>query len=142
VYFVGVRISGVAPLLAVRDVERSVAFYRRFGFEPAVQWGTYARLVADGGAVLHVAAPGEPPPDRPTVALAVPAPDADAVTGLVVIQVPDCRRACADLVASGVEPLTAPATPGWGGEVRAFVRDPDGHLVELNEQLSEPATTP
>jgi catechol 2,3-dioxygenase-like lactoylglutathione lyase family enzyme len=54
----------------VRDVERSVAFYQRFGFTAEVQWPTYARLIADGGAVLHLAALGEPPPDRPTVSLA------------------------------------------------------------------------
>ncbi|MET8045594.1 VOC family protein [Micromonospora sp. NPDC005215] len=127
--------SGVAPLIAVRDVARSVAFYQRLGFAPEVQWPTYARLVAGDDAVLHIAGQGQAPPDRPTVALTAPAPDAVAVTAMVVLQVPDCRRACTELAASGVQPLTEPAVPAWGGEVRAFVCDPDGHLIELNERL-------
>jgi catechol 2,3-dioxygenase-like lactoylglutathione lyase family enzyme len=129
-----VQVDGVAPLLAVRDVARSVAFYQRLGFMPEVQWPAYARLAA-GDAVLHIAAQGQAPPDRPTVELAAPT-DARAVTAIVVVQVPDCGRACAKLVACGVELLTEPATPAWGGEVRAFIRDPDGHLIELNQRLS------
>ena len=131
----GVQISGVAPLIAVRDVARSVAFYQRLGFAPEVQWSTYARLVAGDGAVLHVAGQGQAPPDRPTIAVTAPTPDAGAVAAILVLQVPDCRRACTELAASGVELLTEPATPAWGGEVRAFVRDPDGHLIEVNERL-------
>jgi catechol 2,3-dioxygenase-like lactoylglutathione lyase family enzyme len=128
-------VTGVAPLLGVRDVARSVAFYRGLGFVPEVQWSTYARLAA-GNAVLHVAAQGQAPPDRSTVELAVPTIDAGAVTAIVVVQVPDCGRACAELVASGVQLLSDPTTPAWGGEVRAFLRDPDGHLIELNERLA------
>ena len=129
------QVDGVAPLLAVRDVALSVAFYQRLGFVPEVQWSTYARLAA-GNAVLHVAAQGQAPPDRPTVELAVPTIDAGSVAAMVVVQVPDCGRACAELVASDVELLTEPTTPAWGGEVRAFVRDPDGHLIEINERLT------
>jgi hypothetical protein len=93
-----------------------------------VQWSTYARLTA-GNAVPHVAAQGQAPPDRPTVELAVPTIDAGPVATMVVVPVPDCGRACAEL-------LTEPTTPAWGGEVRAFVRDPDGHLIEINERLT------
>ncbi|MFC7550681.1 VOC family protein [Plantactinospora sp. GCM10030261] len=53
----------------------------------------------------------------------------------VVVQVADCRRACADLVSAGGELLTEPVEPEWGGEVRACLRDPDGHLIEINETL-------
>jgi hypothetical protein len=35
----------------------------------------------------------------------------------------------------GVELLGEPAEPAWGGEVRAFLRDLDGHLIEINESL-------
>lgn len=128
------RVSGVAPLLVVRDMARSVAFYRWLGFEPSVEWQTYAKLLA-GDGILHLAVHGDPPPDRPGVALKAP-DDADAVVTVVIVQVPDCRRACADLVAAGVELLTEPAEPAWGREVRAFLRDPDGHLIEINEALA------
>jgi catechol 2,3-dioxygenase-like lactoylglutathione lyase family enzyme len=129
-----VRVSGVAPLLVVRDVSRSVAFYRKLGFEPSVEWPTYAKL-AIGTGILHVAAEGDAPPDRPGVALTAPDGTANAVVTAVVVQVPDCRLACTDLVAAGVELLTEPVEPVWGGEVRAFLRDPDGHLIEINETL-------
>lgn len=128
------QISGVAPLLVVRDVARSVAFYRKLGFQPSVEWSTYAKL-SIGTGILHVAAEGDPPPDRPGMALSAPDDTANAVVSAVIVQVPDCRLACADLVAAGIELLTDPAEPVWGGEVRAFLRDPDGHLIEINEAL-------
>ena len=127
--------SGVAPLMVVRDVARSVMFYRRLGFRPSVEWSTYAKL-ANGTGILHLAAQGDPPPDRPDVALMAPDDTANAVVAAIVVQVPDCRRACTDLIAAGVELLTEPVEPEWGGEVRAFLRDPDGHLVEINEALA------
>lgn len=128
------RITEVAPLLVVRDVARSVAFYRRLGFAATVEWPAYAKLSA-GTGTLHLAAPGDPPPDRPDVALQAPDATAHMVVAAVVVQVADCRAACAALAAAGVEMLTDPVEPEWGGEVRAFLRDPDGHLVELNEAL-------
>lgn len=127
------EITGVAPLLAVRDLDRSVRFYRLLGFEPLAQWDTYAKLAAGEHAVLHLATEGDPPPDRPTVALEAPPTDVRTVAAIVVVEVAGCRQACEQLSAAGVALLTQPATPPWGGEVRAFVRDPDGHLVELNE---------
>jgi catechol 2,3-dioxygenase-like lactoylglutathione lyase family enzyme len=128
------QIRDVAPLMVVRDVARSVAFYRQLGFAVTVEWPTYAKLSA-GTGTLHLATPGDPPPDRPDVALEAPDATARTVVAAVVVQVADCRAACAVLTAAGIEPLTVPAEPEWGGEVRAFVRDPDGHLVELNENL-------
>ncbi|GAA2710210.1 VOC family protein [Actinoplanes palleronii] len=129
------QISDFAPLIVVRDVATSVDFYRRLGFHPAIQWPTYAKLTA-GAKVLHLASPGDPPPDRPDLALRAPEGTSPTVTAALVLQVEDCRRACADLVAAGIALLTTPAAPAWGGEVRAFVRDPDGHLIEINEVTS------
>jgi catechol 2,3-dioxygenase-like lactoylglutathione lyase family enzyme len=126
-------IRSVAPLIAVRDVPSSVAFYGKFRLAPVVEWSTYAKLSDGAGAVLHIAEVGDAPPDRPTVALAAPPAVADSVPAIVVIQVDDCRRFCAALREAGVDLLTEPAVPAWGGEVRAFVTDPDGHLIEINE---------
>ena len=44
---------------------------------------------------------------------------------------PDCRDAYEVLSARGAEFLTPPVD--WGGEIRAFFRDPDGHLLEISE---------
>ena len=127
------EITGVAPLLTVSDLDRSVRFYRLLGFEPLAQWDTYAKLAAGERAVLHLATEGDPPPDRPTVALQAPSASATTVATIVVVEVADCRQACDQLTAADVALLTRPATPPWGGVVHAFVRDPDGHLVELKE---------
>lgn len=126
-------VRSVAPLIAVSDVPASVTFYTRLGFEPAVKWPTYAKLSHAAGGTLHLAAQGEAPPDRPTVALAAPSPGLDTASAIVVIEVDDCHRYCTDLAASGVELLGEPATPPWGGEIRAFLRDPNGHLIEINQ---------
>ena len=131
-------IRSVAPLITVRDVPASVRFYRRLGFEPAVEWPTYAKL-AHAAGVLHLAAQGDAPPDRPSVALSAPQIGADRVGAIVVLEVDDCHKYCAGLAASGVELLGDPATPPWGGEIRAFLRDPDGHLIEVNQPVGEAA---
>ncbi|MFC4066637.1 VOC family protein [Actinoplanes subglobosus] len=106
------RVSGVAPLLVVRDVAVGVAFYRRLGFTPEIEWDTYAKLT-NGPAVLHLATPGDPPPDRPGLALRAPDATAATVPAAVVLQVGDCRQACTELVAAGVALLSEPSAPAW-----------------------------
>nr|ALS91100.1 glyoxalase/Bleomycin resistance protein/Dioxygenase superfamily [uncultured bacterium] len=44
---------------------------------------------------------------------------------------PDCFAAYEVLRSRGAEFLTPPVD--WGYEVRAFLRDPDGHLIELTQ---------
>jgi catechol 2,3-dioxygenase-like lactoylglutathione lyase family enzyme len=73
---------------------------------------------------------GEPTRDKPTVTFAAP-DDADIVTHAFTIRVPDCRAAYETLRSRGAEFLTEPVD--WGWEVRAFFRDPDGHLFEISE---------
>jgi catechol 2,3-dioxygenase-like lactoylglutathione lyase family enzyme len=46
-------------------------------------------------------------------------------------------RAFAGRGADGAEPVVAPTDRPWGQRT-AYVRDPDGHLVELAEQVEEP----
>lgn len=67
-------IRSAAPLIAVRNVPSSVAFYGKFGLAPVVEWSTYARLSDGAGAVLHIGAAGDAPSDRPAVARTAPQP--------------------------------------------------------------------
>ena len=46
-------------------------------------------------------------------------------------RVRDCRAAYETLRSRGAEFLTPPVDRG--GEIRAFFRDPDGHLFEISE---------
>jgi catechol 2,3-dioxygenase-like lactoylglutathione lyase family enzyme len=49
----------------------------------------------------------------------------------MTFRVPDCRAAYETLRGRGVTFLTPPVESLW--EVRAFFRDPDGHLLEISE---------
>ena len=49
----------------------------------------------------------------------------------MTIRVPDCRAAFATLRDRGAVFLTEPVESDW--EIRAFFRDPDGHLIEISE---------
>jgi catechol 2,3-dioxygenase-like lactoylglutathione lyase family enzyme len=49
----------------------------------------------------------------------------------MTIRVPDCHAAYATLRARGAQFLTPPVDYDW--EVRAFFRDPDGHLLEISQ---------
>jgi len=55
----------------------------------------------------------------------------DQAAAEVVIQVADCRAVVTALQERGVQFLGPAAEPAWGGEVRAFARDPDWHLLEI-----------
>jgi catechol 2,3-dioxygenase-like lactoylglutathione lyase family enzyme len=123
--------AGVDPLLVVRDLAMSLDFWvRRVGARPLVQWDTYALLQLGNGRV-HLAVTGDPPVDR-AVRLIPPDGPGDTAAAVVVIRVGDCRAVVAALERRGVRFLGPPATPAWGGEVRAFARDPDRYLIEIS----------
>ena len=118
-------------LLVVSDYARSLAFYRD------VLGATIVREISDvlcllsfGGAEIMLTVGGGPTKDKPTVTFASPT-DVDKVTSELVIRVPDCLAAYETLRSRGAEFLTPPVD--WGYEVRAFFRDPDGHLLEISQ---------
>ena len=118
-------------LLVVSDYARSLAFYRDVLGATVVREfpGTLCFLSFGGGQIL-LTVPGGPTKDKPTVTFAPPA-DADGVSSELAIRVPDCSAAYEVLRSRGAEFLTEPVD--WGYEVRAFFRDPDGHLLELSQ---------
>lgn len=79
---------------------------------------------------------GPPTDDKPTITFAPPS-DPDTVSGAWTIRVPDCQAAYELLRQRGGEFLTPPVTSGQ--ETRCFLRDPDGHLIELSEYRSAAA---
>ncbi len=118
-------------LLVVSDYARSLAFYRD------VLGATIVREISDilcllsfGGAEIMLTVGGGPTKDKPTVTFASPT-DPDRITSELVIRVPDCQAAYETLRSRGAEFLTPPVD--WGYEVRAFLRDPDGHLLEISQ---------
>ncbi len=110
-------------LLVASDYARSLAFYRDVLGATVVREfpGTLCFLSFAGSQVL-LTVPGGPTKDKPTVTFASPT-DPD--------RVPDCYAAYEVLRARGAEFLTPPVD--WGYEIRAFFRDPDGHLLEISQ---------
>jgi catechol 2,3-dioxygenase-like lactoylglutathione lyase family enzyme len=120
-------------ILAVADVDRSVAFYRdRMGFDVEALYDDppYATLTL-GGARLSLAEQGHPAEDRPGVAMTAPA-DPTRANVVLVVEVDDARAEHRRLADDGVQFLAEPYEPPWGG-CRFFCVDPDGYLVEIEQ---------
>lgn len=120
-------------ILAVADVERSVAFYRdAIGFEVEALYDDppYATL-ALAGTRLSLAEQGHPAADRPGVEMAAPS-DPGQANVVLVVEVEDARAEHQRLGALGARFLAEPYEPPWGG-CRFFCVDPDGYLVEIEQ---------
>jgi catechol 2,3-dioxygenase-like lactoylglutathione lyase family enzyme len=120
-------------ILAVADVERSVAFYRdRLGFEVEAVYDDlpYATL-SFAATRLSLAEQGHPAEDRPGVEMTAPA-DPSHANVVIVVEVDDARGEYARLAKAGVRFLAEPFEPPWGG-CRFFCVDPDGYLVEIEQ---------
>lgn len=118
-------------LLVVSDYARSLAFYRDvLGATVVREFPGTLCFLSFGGSQILLTVPGGPTQDKPTVTFASPT-DLDRVTSELAIRVPDCSAAYEVLRSRGAEFLT-PAVD-WGYEMRAFFRDPDGHLLELSQ---------
>ena len=121
----------VTHILVVRDAERSRDFYTNvLGAELYREYGGTSAVLRFLGTWLLVVTGGGPTDDKPGVTFAPPA-DPNVVSHSVTIRVPDCRSAYETLRERGAEFLTPPVESAW--EVRAFFRDPDGHLLEISE---------
>lgn len=127
------HIVHVSTMLAVSDIRRSVAYYReKFGFAPRDEYDmAHIALLERGNLLLYLVSESPPTADKPTVTLIAPdTPDRTPIA--LVFRVDDCRAVYAELSALGVEFLSPPMQPEWGGW-RCFARDPDGYLIEIEE---------
>lgn len=123
--------SALTTLLVVSDVERSTAWYRDvLGADLFRAYGGDSAVFELLGAWLLLVAGGPPTPGKPTVTFAPP-DDPDRASTQLVFRVDDCWACYRDLRGRGAEFLAEPVDRG--GEVRAFFRDPDGHLFEISE---------
>ena len=85
--------------------------------------------LANSWFILNVG--GGPTDDKPTVTLAAPA-DPDRASAFLNIRVADIGAAYAEWTARGAQFLTEPKD--HGREIRAYIRDPDGHLIEVGQR--------
>jgi catechol 2,3-dioxygenase-like lactoylglutathione lyase family enzyme len=121
----------LTQLLVVSDVEASRRWYEEvLGASVVRAYGGTSVVLSILGQWLLIVTGGEPTADKPTVTMAPP-PDPDTASAEMIFGVADCRAAYETLLARGAEFLTPPVEYDW--EVRAFFRDPDGHLFEISE---------
>ena len=129
--------TDLTRLLVITDLARSVAWYRDvLGAEVIGEYGGTSAVLRFVGSWLLLVTGGEPTADKPTVSMAAPA-DPDWASAELIVAVPDCRAAHAELVARGAVFLAEPVEYAW--EIRAFFRDPDGHLFEISQRKREAA---
>jgi catechol 2,3-dioxygenase-like lactoylglutathione lyase family enzyme len=129
----GFPLEGMAltHILVVSDLNRARTFYRDVLGASLYREYSGSSLVFDfNGAWLLVVTGGGPTEDKPGVTFAPP-DDPDRVSHSMTIRVPDCHAAYEILRARGADFLTPPVNSGM--EIRAFFRDPDGHLFEISQ---------
>jgi lactoylglutathione lyase len=119
----------VTHFLVVSDQDRSREFYRTvFGAKVVMERSPVIMKIANSWLILN--AGGGPTDDKPTVTLAPPT-DPDHASAFLNIRVADIAAAYAEWSAKGAEFLTEPKD--HGREIRAYIRDPDGHLIEVGQ---------
>ena len=126
-------IEGMAltHILVVSDLDKAKHFYQNvLGASLYGEYGGTSIVFDFNGAWLLVVTGGEPTKDKPDVEFVAPS-NPNQVSHSVTIRVPDCQKAYEILKSRGAEFLTPPVN--WGYEIRAFFRDPDGHLFEISQ---------
>jgi catechol 2,3-dioxygenase-like lactoylglutathione lyase family enzyme len=128
--------TDLTRLLVVSDPRRSLAWYRDvLGAEVVGDYGGTSVVLRFVGCWLLLVSGGVPTADKPTVTMIEPT-DPDRVSAELIVAVPDCRAAHGELVARGAVFLADPVEYDW--EIRAFFRDPDGHLFEISQRKAPP----
>jgi lactoylglutathione lyase len=115
--------------LVVSDQDRSREFYRSlFEARVVLERDPVIMKVANSWLILNEG--GRPTDDKPTVTLTTP-PDPDLASAFLNVRVADIHKVYEEWAAKGAEFLTEPKD--HGSEIRAYVRDPDGHLIEVGQ---------
>ena len=124
----------VTHFLVVSDQDRSREFYRSvFGATVVLERDPVISKIANSWLILNVG--GGPTDDKPMVTLAPPV-DPDRASAFLNIRVADIAAAYAQWSAKGAQFLTEPKD--HAGEIRAYIRDPDGHLIEVGQTKTSP----
>ena len=111
------------------DVERSRRFYTEvLGGTVVFDGGPTNVALANSFIVMNIG--GGPTDDKPEVTLEAP-PDRNRVSSFLNIRVADMHAVHAEWSARGAKFLTPPKQHQY--EIRCYIRDPDGHLIEVGQ---------
>jgi catechol 2,3-dioxygenase-like lactoylglutathione lyase family enzyme len=115
--------------LTVRDVARSRAFYSDvLGGTVVLEENPCIVRLANGWIIMNPG--GGPTPDKPEVELRPPE-DPGTTSSFLNIRVADIQECYREWSARGAEFLTPPIDRK--AELRCYVRDPDGYLIEVGQ---------
>jgi catechol 2,3-dioxygenase-like lactoylglutathione lyase family enzyme len=124
----------VTHILVVADPGLSRDFWMDvLGAELYREYGGTSVVLRFAGTWILLVSGGGPTADKPGVTFAPPA-DPDQVSHAMTLRVADCQASYEALLARGATFLTPPHD--WGAEIRCFLRDPDGHLLEISQAAS------
>jgi catechol 2,3-dioxygenase-like lactoylglutathione lyase family enzyme len=113
------------------DVDRSARFYTEvLGGEMVMSGAPTVVQLANSWIIINEG--GGPTEDKPSVTLQVPS-DPDLVSAFLNIRVADIQNIYETWSARGAHFLTPPMDRG--AEIRCYVRDPDGHLIEVGQAV-------
>lgn len=114
--------------IVCEDLERTKQFYVGVLGAKAVLEDPLIMKFANGWIIANVG--GGPTEDKPEVTLEIPQ-DPNRVSAFLNIRVADIQQIYEDWSAKGAEFLTPPIDRG--PEIRCYVRDPDGHIIEVGQ---------
>ena len=125
----------ITQFLVVADQDRSRDFYRKiFDGKVVLERDPVIMKVANTWLILNEG--GGPTDDKPTVTLTTPA-DPNRTSAFLNVRVADIGKVYKDWSARGAHFLTEPKD--HGREIRAYIRDPDGHLIEVGQIAGSPS---
>ena len=111
------------------DVAKSAAFYGDLlGGEIVMEGEPTIVKLANSWVIIN--AGGGPTDDKPTVVLDTP-DDPNRVSAFMNIRVADIQAVYEEWSGKGAEFLTPPTDRA--AEYRCYMRDPDGHLIEVGQ---------
>lgn len=119
----------VTHFLTVQDVARSRSFYADvLGGQVVLAENPCIVQLANSWIIMNPG--GGPTPDKPEVTLAPPG-DASTVSSFLNLRVADIQACYEDWSAGGAVFLTPPIDRK--AELRCYMRDPDGYLIEVGQ---------
>jgi catechol 2,3-dioxygenase-like lactoylglutathione lyase family enzyme len=122
----GIRLT---HFIVAEDVERSSRFYADvLGGEIVREGEPSVVQLANSWIIINVG--GGPTADKPDVILETPQ-DPTRASSFLNIRVADVHAVYEQWRSRGAEFLTPPKD--LGSEIRCYIRDPDGHLIEVGQ---------
>ena len=119
----------VTHFIVSADLDASRDFYERIlGGTTVMEGGPMIIKLANTWIIVNTG--GGPTDDKPDVVLETP-PDPDRASAFLNIRVADIDKMYAEWSAKGATFLTAPIDRG--PEIRCYMRDPDGYLIEVGQ---------